>query len=137
MAGFIGSPPMNFFEGAMESGQGGLVFRHVGFDLRVADGHAAKLAGHAGKPVVFGIRPEDLEDALFVSAPPPDQQIKAKVEVIEPMGAETFLYLNAVDTNFVARVDAHEKATENQELTMIPDMRKAHFFEPGSGQLVV
>jgi len=137
VAGFIGSPPMNFFPGRIEQRAGALWFRHEVFAVRIEEAHGPKLLPRVGVETTFGIRPEDIEDALFVRQPPPDRQIKARVEVVEPMGAETYLYLNAGAQNFVARVGAHETATVNQELVLVVDMGKAHFFDPGTGAALV
>ena len=133
VAGFIGSPPMNFFNGTIEARAGGLWFSTDGFSVRIEDAHAARLHALTGKPVVFGIRPEDVADALFTGTSNPDHQLKARVEVTEPMGAETYLYLSAGKQPFVARVGAGQSAEPNQELTMALNMKKAHFFDSATG----
>jgi multiple sugar transport system ATP-binding protein len=143
VAGFIGSPPMNFFKGTVQQRQGGLWFvengsagKDGGFAVRVAEPMAGKLAGYVGKPVVFGSRPEDINDKRFVAQPNPDQTVTATVEVVEPMGAEIYLYLNTGQHSFVARVDSHEQAEVNQRLEMAFDMRKCHFFDPQTEQAI-
>ena len=133
VAGFIGSPPMNFFTGAIEQRSGGVWFTSEDLSVRLDEQKAARLAKHTGKPVVFGIRPEDISDALFVAQSNPDHQVKAKVEVIEPMGAEIYLYLKAGRHSFVARVGASLSAEVNQQLTMVMGMKKAHFFDAATG----
>jgi len=133
VAGFIGSPPMNFFAGAIEQRAGGLWFTSDAVSLRLDEQMATRLASQIGKPVVFGIRPEDISDALFFAQPHPDHQVKAKVEVIEPMGSEIYLYLRAGRHSFVARVGASQKAEVNQELALVMSMKKAHFFDAGTG----
>jgi len=137
VAGFIGSPPMNFFEGELEQKNGALYFNEGNFSVRVEDAQAAKLSGRAGQPIAFGVRPEDLQDVLYVTNPNPDHQIKARVEVVEPMGSEVYLYLNTGKHTFIARVDVHDTADVNQELTMVLDMKKAHFFDVQTQELVV
>jgi len=137
VAGFIGSPPMNFFEGRIERQEGVLRFAEQHFSLAVDDAHRAALDGYDGKPVVWGIRPEDLNDALFAADARPDHQFKARVEVVEPMGAEVYLYLNSGAHSFVARVGTQDKARVNQEVTMTADMKKAHFFDAVSGLAIV
>src|SRR5208282_5600060 len=137
VAGFIGSPPMNFFKGAIEQRPGGLWFFEqasggsMGFEIRINDDMARKLAagGYAGKSVVFGSRPEDINDRKHASFAKPDQTAAATVEVVEPMGAEIYLYLNTGRHSFVARVNPHEKAEVGQKLDMAFDMRKCHFFD--------
>ncbi len=137
VAGFIGSPPMNFFDGRIEQKDGGLFFNADSFAVRVDDQATSRLSPYAGKPVVFGIRPEDITDVLFVTNPNPDYQAKALVEVVEPMGAEVYIYLRSGKHSFIARVDAHDKADVNQELTMVFDMKKTHFFDPDNGDTIV
>ncbi len=136
VAGFIGSPPMNFFEGTIESGSGGLVFNEGNFNLSVDDEKASTLSSYSGKEVAFGIRPEDLEDALYVSSPNPNHQIKARVEVVEPMGSEIYLYLTTGKNSFIARVAAQEKVEVNQDITLVADMKRAHFFDKESGAVI-
>ncbi len=145
VAGFIGSPPMNFFKGAIEQRPGGLWFVEQaagtakGFEIRINDDMARKLAagGYAGKSVVFGSRPEDINDKQHASFANPDQAAAATVEVVEPMGAEIYLYLNTGRHSFVARVNPHEKAEVGQKLDMAFDMRKCHFFDSQTEQVIV
>ena len=137
VAGFIGSPPMNFFEGQIEQKSGGIFFNGGAFSVRVDEQASARLMPYVGKPVVFGVRPENITDALFMSNPNPEHQLKAQVEVVEPMGSEVYIYLRSGDHSFIARLDAHEKAHVNQELTMVLDMKKAHFFDPDGGAAIV
>jgi multiple sugar transport system ATP-binding protein len=141
VAGFIGSPPMNFFHGKIEQRAGGLWFVEAsagngrgGFAIPVDNGMAKKLIDFAGKPVVFGCRPEDVrQSAAAVSA---DHSIPAIVEVVEPMGAEIYLYLNTGSHSFIARVHAHDKAQVNQRLTMAFNMQKCHFFDAQTEQAI-
>jgi multiple sugar transport system ATP-binding protein len=137
VAGFIGSPPMNFFTGRLEQKGGGIWFHEGKFSLRVDESQAAKLLSHVGQDVVFGIRPEDAADVLYVTNPNPDHQIKARVEVVEPMGAETFLYLSTGKHSFIARVAGSEKTDVNQELTLVLTMKKSHFFDKATGATIV
>ena len=133
VAGFIGSPPMNFFKGRLEQKAGGLWFNEGKFSVRLDDQQAGRLQSLVGKEIVFGIRPEDVADALYVTNPNPDHQVKARVEVVEPMGAETYLYLNTGLHSFIARVNGSEQADVNQELTVVFTMKKSHFFDAQSG----
>ena len=137
VAGFIGSPPMNFFKGRIEQKGGGLWFNEGHFSVRLEDNQAAKLHGHAGKDIVFGIRPEDVADVLFVTNPNPEHQAKARIEVVEPMGAETYLYLNTGSHSFIARVNGSEQADVNQELNLVFTMKKSHFFDAQTGVTLV
>ncbi|NCC52349.1 MAG: sn-glycerol-3-phosphate ABC transporter ATP-binding protein UgpC [Spartobacteria bacterium] len=137
VAGFIGSPPMNFFNGKLEQKDGNVFFNEGTFSIRVEDGQRQALQAYIGKEVVFGVRPEDITDALYVTNPPPDLQVKATVEVVEPMGAEVFLYMNTGKHSFIARVDTHAKVRVNEELSMIFDMKKTHFFDAGTEETII
>ncbi len=144
VAGFIGSPPMNFFKGTIQQRQGGLWFieparegKDTGLAVRVHDDMARNLSGHIGQPVVFGVRPEDVNDRKFVAEANPDHTVRATVDVVEPMGAEIYLYLNTGSHSFIARVNSRETADVNQQVEMVFDMRKCHFFDPQTEQTIV
>jgi multiple sugar transport system ATP-binding protein len=145
VAGFIGSPPMNFFKGAIAQLQGSLWFIEQApagsprFQVRINDGMAGKLTGggYTGKTVVFGSRPEDIQDQQHAPFANPDQTAVATVEVVEPMGAEIYLYLNTGHHSFVARVNPHQKADVGQKLDMAFDMRKCHFFDAQTEQAII
>jgi multiple sugar transport system ATP-binding protein len=126
-------PPMNFFNGRLEQKGGALWFNEGKFSVRVDDAHAAKLHNKVGQEIVFGIRPEDVADTIFVSNPNPEHTIKARVEVVEPMGAETYLYLNTGLHAFIARVNARGNVDVNQELSVVFTQKKAHYFDKASG----
>jgi multiple sugar transport system ATP-binding protein len=85
VAGFIGSPPMNFFQGTL-SRKARIFFNEGRFAVRLEDAHAAKLNARAGQPVVFESGPRRCGRALYGQSNP-EQQVKAKVEVVEPMGS--------------------------------------------------
>ncbi len=142
VAGFIGSPPMNFFRGSIEQHSNGVFFREndkngsPGFAVRVADAAAVKLAQQIGKKVVFGIRPEDIEQRQYVPHAEADAIISATVDVVEPMGAEIFFYLNTVSHSFIARSAVHKRAEEGQKLELALDMHKCHFFDPATEEVI-
>ncbi|MDD8047326.1 MAG: sn-glycerol-3-phosphate ABC transporter ATP-binding protein UgpC [Verrucomicrobiota bacterium] len=137
VAGFIGSPPMNFFRGRIVSDRGRLFFDEGTFRLRL-DGEQARLLQAHGKPdVYFGIRPEDLEDRLYLPDADPMLTIPAIVEVIEPMGSEIYLYLSTGLHSFVARVGVQVMTRVNEKLDMIVDLTKAHFFDAETERQIV
>ena len=137
VAGFIGSPPMNFFEGMLQGRNGNLVFDEGGFSLTVTPEQAGRLGGRVGGEIVFGIRPEDLRDAQRVAEADPGHQFEAEVEVVEPMGSEVFLYLTTGRTTFTARVDAHDEVEVSQRYRLAVAMDKAHFFDKQTGETIV
>lgn len=130
VAGFIGSPPMNFLNGKITANSGDYFFVDKGVKLRLLPQHHAKIAPYRDREVVFGIRPEDIYDKIFAQDARPEFTITATVDVVEPMGAEIYLYLNAGNNSFVARVSNQDTATVNQDLQVVFDMSKAHFFDP-------
>ncbi len=130
VAGFIGSPPMNFLKGRITCQSGDYFFQERGVKLRILPQHNTHIARYRDKDVTLGVRPEDIYDKIFAQDARPEFTITATVDVVEPMGAEIYLYLNAGSNNFVARVTNQDTATINQDLQVVFDMSKAHFFDP-------
>jgi multiple sugar transport system ATP-binding protein len=91
------------------------------------------MSTYKGQPVLMGIRPEDIYDKIFAQDARPEFTITATVDVVEPMGAEIFLYLTSGNNNFVVRVSNQDTAAMNQDLQVVFDMSKAHFFDPQTG----
>jgi multiple sugar transport system ATP-binding protein len=134
VAGFIGSPPMNFFRGVIERGSVGLAFVEKrmdgasGFHALIPEPVSNNLTAHLDHPVVFGCRPENISIS--------DSGVCAEVEVVEPMGAETYLYLNTGANSLVARVPPHERPAIGQRLHIVFDMRKCCFFDAATEQTI-
>ena len=132
VAGFIGTPQMNFFDGQIRAADGGLVFAGPGgMLLPVPPEQKAALAPYGDKPAVLGIRPEDIGSTAaeqLAGAP----HIRALVEVIEPMGSESYVHFKIGDTPFVSRVDAHRKFQVRQTAEPAVFIHKAHFFDPAT-----
>ena len=137
VAGFIGSPPMNFFKGRIEAAKGGLWFNEGAFSICLDDALAAKAASRTGQEIVFGIRPENIADARLAPGPDPDRTVKAKVDVVEPMGAEIYIYFNTGAHAFIARMTASEQARVGEEIPLVFSLKKAHLFDPESGVALV
>lgn len=128
VAGFIGSPPMNFMKGTLEQ-ENGLVFNEGTIRLRVPSRYNEALKDYAGRQVTFGIRPEDIYDPTYGTDLPNKQEVTSKVEVIEPMGSEIYLYMTTGKTPFIARVEPHVRAELDEQKKLIFNMDKAHFFD--------
>ncbi|MFH1853729.1 MAG: sn-glycerol-3-phosphate ABC transporter ATP-binding protein UgpC [Candidatus Omnitrophota bacterium] len=137
VAGFIGSPPMNFVKGRIIKKDSKFYFAESGFKVRIIDDMYLKIAPYEGKEVIFGIRPEDIYDKLFVSDASRDNMVKAVVEIIEPMGAEVFLYITAGKSPMIARVGGHDKPEVGQDIDMVFDTSKAHFFNKDTEDIIV
>jgi multiple sugar transport system ATP-binding protein len=134
VAGFIGSPPMNFFHGTLEQAGSGLVFVEKNTQttpLRITLDERLSRAGanHVGQEVVFGIRPEDVQDALTVSEAAAGTTLEIKVEVSEPMGAETLLYLDSGAHSFIARVKPTDRFEPGQRVKVVAQLDKAQLFD--------
>ncbi|WP_099225124.1 ABC transporter ATP-binding protein [Listeria costaricensis] len=128
VAGFIGSPAMNFFKGRLENGQ----FVSPDFSIVVPEGQLKilKEKGYEGKDITFGIRPEDIHDEPIVIEANPGYTFKAKTIVAELTGAEFMLHSVVGTDEFVARVDSRSNHEPNEVLTLAFEMSKAHFFDP-------
>ncbi len=130
VGGFIGTPPMNFFRGTLRAAaDGALVFDEGGFTLPVHPAHRERLAPHAGRPLVCGLRPEHLEpvaDSAKAGA------IAARVEVVEPTGPETFLHLRTERHPFIARVAPETRCRPGDTLALAPRPADARFFDQES-----
>jgi multiple sugar transport system ATP-binding protein len=96
-----------------------------------------KIMPYAGKEIIFGIRSEDIYDKLFVSEAPPENIVRANCEVVEPMGSEVYLYLNTGKHTFIARTGAHDRPRVNQNMDVVFDMSKVHFFDKGTEETVI
>ncbi len=136
VAGFIGTPPMNFFNGLIAQNGAGLVFKNETFSIPLPNAWKKKLESYRDKPVVFGIRPEDI-GSVQAEQQQDAPRIKAKVEVTEPMGSETYLYLNSGDTTFISRADAHLQHDIGGEIEPAILIEKAHLFDHGTGQTII
>ena len=136
VAGFIGTPPMNFFEGRLEKTGGGRYrFAGTGLDLELPEEWDEGLATLVGDRATLGIRPEDIGSGLAMNTPGAPR-IAAKVDVVEPMGAETFVHASVGGNTFVARVEAHVDIKPGQEAELPVYLPKAHVFAPGGAAIV-
>ncbi len=137
VASFIGSPPMNFLPGTLINLDEKVYFQNGPLRVRVVDSQASKLASYATKDIIMGIRSEDVYDKLFASEASPENTVRATCEIVEPMGAEAYLYLRAGANTFIARVSGHVRPGVNQDLDLVFDMSKAHFFDKNTEMAIV
>ena len=129
VAGFVGTPPMNFFDGRLLREGDRLLFDEGDNRLTVSPAQQAALAPLAGQPVTLGIRPEALSPA---ATGPADSVLNVQVSVVEPLGDRTDVYCGTPrHTHIVCRVDTRTRVAEGAALQMHVDMQRAHFFEPG------
>jgi len=130
VAGFIGSPQMNFMEGVLNKDSKGHYFevngdKHYFPDHKVND----VMKDHAGRTVTLGIRPEDIHDDDIALANEENSVIDAEIEVRELMGSEIYLYLKYGDDKLMARVPTSTVPKNDGVLKVVLDMNKAHLFD--------
>ncbi len=137
VAGFIGSPAMNFLDATAVTRDGHLYLEVLDARLRLPDELEAKVRPLVGKTVTFGIRPEDMYDKIFAQAMRPESTITAKVEVKEAMGADVFLYLTVGGETIHARVNPATKVEVGATMDLYLDLGKMHLFDKDSGDAFV
>ncbi|UCB46058.1 MAG: sn-glycerol-3-phosphate ABC transporter ATP-binding protein UgpC [Spirochaetota bacterium] len=128
VAGFIGSPPMNFIDTDVVKEGADYHIQTDSFKVQIEKDKYDKVKDYAGKKVTFGFRPSDLIDES-IAKDKAGRYIKAKVEVIEPLGSEIFLYMSAGKDNFVARVPHQFRTKIGDEVGFTVDMDKSHVFD--------
>jgi multiple sugar transport system ATP-binding protein len=135
VAGFIGSPPMNFIDAKVVN-DGGLFVDAGEFKLPLPASHPA--AAYAGKPVTLGIRPESIFDKnldAHIKATPANT-IRAKVDLLEPLGHQYVVYLKAGPHKFMASIDTGTKLQVDDEAEFIVNLDELHIFDPETEQAV-
>ena len=130
VAGFIGSPAMNFFEAKLDRGDGGLTVDTGTFSIPVPRSKQENLGKYIDRPVFFGIRPEDIHDANYV---PPGMEaasnLEANISVVEHMGAEVYAYVSTGTKEFVGRLDPRTEATPGEGISLTMDLGRMHLFD--------
>ncbi len=129
VAGFIGSPSMNFFDAKLVKSEGGLMVDCGAFAVKVPDEKRETYQNHIGKQVILGVRPEDIHDPHYMPAGIHASQVEAQVEVTELMGNETYLYLKSGDKSYVARVDPRNRSRVGDKVPMAFNMDNMHLFD--------
>lgn len=140
VAGFIGSPPMNFMKVQVQD-KNGSVRLIVGQNgtaghLKPLEAAQKSLRPYVGKTVILGIRPEDIYDKVYYQGDGRGRTVTARVDVVEPMGAEKYIYLNNNDTIVVVRVNADNQAQVSQQIDVVFQMEKAKFFDAETEQVI-
>ena len=136
VAGFIGSPAMNFFPAKIRK-EGSKLLADAGeFNVTLPSKSAKAFEPYVGKDVVFGVRPEDVHDADFVPSNIQASKVAAKVDVTELMGNEILVYLVTGKNTFVARVDPRSKMKVGDKVDVMFDMDKFHIFDAATERAV-
>ena len=126
VAGFIGTPPMNFFTLKIEEKDGKIVANEGSFSLTPTPEQQEKLKAYVGKEVYFGVRPEDLE---YQAAPAAENNMQLKVTNKEPLGADTHVFVQVKDKTIVARVAPDVEVQLGDSINFVPNMAKSKFFD--------
>ncbi|QAA75852.1 MAG: Maltodextrin ABC transporter, ATP-binding protein MsmX [Candidatus Bipolaricaulis sibiricus] len=138
VAGFIGSPPMNFLDARLVSESGRLYVQGKGFKLLVPEERASDaLRGQVGKEVVFGLRPEDIRTPEMVREEKAGRSFKGRVRVREPLGDELIVYADCAGDEIVAKLDPHLSIQPGQDVTFVAMMERFHIFDKETEQAVV
>ncbi|MFA5292708.1 MAG: sn-glycerol-3-phosphate ABC transporter ATP-binding protein UgpC [Phycisphaerae bacterium] len=137
VAGFIGSPATNFIDSVITKESDVYFINAEGIKLKVPQSFIPKITNYAGKEVVFGVRPEDIHDKKFFSNAASYNSVKAKVDVIEPLGSEIFIHLTCGENSFVGRMDSRTQAEVEQNIEITIDMEKTHIFDPKTLSAIV
>jgi multiple sugar transport system ATP-binding protein len=159
VAGFIGSPSINMVEAELQGSNGALAVTLGGYTLAVADELArahTNLGDYVGRPIVIGIRPENIEDVSVDSGAPADRRLAITCDYTEPLGAEVLVYFTVAatgvisgvaqdadpalkdagatgrkeGTRLVARVDPKTRITEGNAAELAVDTSRLYFFDP-------
>jgi multiple sugar transport system ATP-binding protein len=130
VAGFIGSPPMNLLRGKVQRKNGGLVFVENTDKNPITvplAGPVAPLAErYVGKDIIFGIRPEHLSDEI---KDVPTSPLTSTVEIAEPMGSESLVYMKAGTGNLISRIHGEKLFHIGQEVTVHVNLEKVSLFD--------
>ena len=130
VAGFIGAPAMNFFKAKLRKEGSSLIVETDTFNVPIPAERMKEFQAHVDKPIVFGIRPEDIYNPAFVPPGIHVASVETKVDVTELMGNEIFLYLLAGADNIVARVDPRTDFHIGDKVQVSFNLDKCHMFDP-------
>jgi multiple sugar transport system ATP-binding protein len=136
VAGFIGSPAMNFFEAKITGSREEMFIDAGSFRLSAPKDRQEKIAAYLGKSVMFGVRPEDIHDRNYVPGAMSGAAVTAKVDVIEPMGSEIYLYLLSDSHSFIARVDPRSQGRPGNTLDLMFNLDHIHLFDKETQQAI-
>ena len=138
VGGFIGTPPMNFMDGELLE-QGDKLFFTDGFiKAPVNEAHAGALREGNYKKICFGIRPENFQEPEYIGSDLEDYcPIESRIEVVEPMGSEVYLYMSSGASSFIARLPYRVRDEMNQAKALLINMAKGHYFDPETEMCII
>jgi len=134
VAGFIGSPAMNFLNVTVRSAQHDVVLESRSFRLMAPAAHAAVLGPFADKPIVLGIRPENFK---ISKQQPSEGFLDIKVNVLEPLGDELLVHGEVDGQTVVAQLEPRQQVSPDQTLRLAVEMQHMHAFDPQTEQAII
>ena len=139
VAGFIGSPPMNFIKGTVIKKDNILKFASESFEIKIYPFFKESIDRYAGKEVIMGIRPSDVYDEAQAKWLQENERdvITAKVDFRELMGDEIYLYLRSGKIPIIAKVGSYITAVSGESIKVVIDLRKIHFFDSETQKAIV
>ena len=160
VAGFIGSPSMNFVYGTATKTGKGMQIKFGDNEIKVASAPEA-LAAYEGKEIVIGIRPEAFEDSVYANEKEFSEKVSVEVSLLEQLGSDTYVHFykdikpvqtEAIEeiladegenisvlgneTKFIARINPNSTVEEGQKINLAIDPTKLHYFDPDSGLVI-
>lgn len=136
VAGFIGSPAMNFFKTRLVQSDGKLYIDGGSFKLEVPESRKETYSNYVNQAVIMGIRPEDIQDPNYLPPGIIPQPVEGTVDVTELMGNEIQLYLTTGEHTFVARVDPRTRVSMGERTQLVFNMGNMHLFDPDTEQAI-
>ena len=139
VAGFIGTPQMNFIKGTLTKKDADVFFNfeEISLKLPAEKANAPELADYIGKEVVVGLRPEGISDNADVVAANEESSFDVNVDVTELMGAEIYLYLTIGETNLIARVSSRSQSRAGDNIKVSFDMSRLHIFDNDTERCII
>jgi multiple sugar transport system ATP-binding protein len=137
VAGFLGSPSMNFFNATLVAAEGGLAVRlGDGTLLALPAGRRDRLAGKRDQPIILGLRPEHMSRALQGDARPGLARCDATIELLQPTGSRTYATFKLGGTEVIAELQAHDVTEINQRVELTANMNRAIIIDPSNEQVL-
>ncbi|KAF0133520.1 MAG: maltose/maltodextrin transport system ATP-binding protein [Candidatus Saganbacteria bacterium] len=137
VAGFIGSPPMNFVNGSLIKKEDKYFFEAESFKIEIPSDLHEYIKEYQDKDIVFGIRPEDIWDVPSSAWIDKPCIMESKVDFRELMGSETYLYLKVGCNPLIIRVGAMCDAAAGTKFTIVINLRKIHLFDPENQKAII
>jgi multiple sugar transport system ATP-binding protein len=129
VAGFIGSPSMNFFDAVLSEESGTIYVDTSKFRIQAPQNRYDLYRSHVGKQVILGIRPDDIHDPQYPPANIVPGYIEANVDVVEQMGNEKIVYLEEAGKTFIARMDPRTGVSVGQRISAVVNVANLHLFD--------